>query len=229
MTFASWKGLDLLEGCGTYQLPLSSTRSLYLSLCILSLSLFPRLDSARTSLWTVLVQTILPQWNLHRIIMAKRCTYVGLHWPQQTQIQTCFFPIVFQWWNKGRANSARLIWSYMDIWCIYTNMWGVLQCKRDKSCWMGGNTEVVNTLLVPGMSEPTGRRGNEVTNGSLTVQIGRNVKDFCLEVDVWLVWKIMMLNEMEVWFVIDYIYNWDDSLMESENTDIVMEWNRPWN
>lgn len=34
---------------------------------------------------------------------------------------------------------------------------------------------------------------------------------------------------MEVWFMIDYIYNWDDLLMESENTDIVMEWNRPWN
>ena len=29
--------------------------------------------------------------------------------------------------------------------------------------------------------------------------------------------------------MIDYIYNWDDSLMESENTDFVMESNRPWN
>ena len=29
--------------------------------------------------------------------------------------------------------------------------------------------------------------------------------------------------------MIDYIYNWDDSLMESENTGIVMESNRPWN
>lgn len=172
MTFASWKGLDLLEGCGTYQLPLSSTRSLYLSLCILSLSLFPRFDSARTSLWTVLVQTILPQWNLHRIIMAKRCTYVGLHWPQQTQTQTCFFPIVFQWWNKGRANSARLIWfDLIWIYDVYTQICEVFYSAKE--------TKVVGWVATPRLSTPfwcldewtRGRRGNEVTNGSLTVQV----------------------------------------------------------
>ena len=126
---------------------------------------------------------------------------------------------------------------WFRIFFIFNPIWGWFPIWPIFSKWLGNHQPV--RCFSPSVSPWEHRGGQHPFGAWMSVVRGRrgkighkwsrNVKDLCLEVDVWLVWEIMMLNEMEGWLVIDYIYNWDDSLMESKNTDIVMQWNRPWN